>query len=270
MPPETQLLPVALAAFGALAAWGLLRNFGGKEYRRYAVPVAALILFIGLDEAFDFPAWSYLLALFVAPFFYHRGVRAKLEAAARAIPEVAVEGCDYRLALADDLPGKPVAVWRIAPREGSGAPAGLPLLTLEFQGEVEDEYQVLLWAPLRPFKPVSFVVHHKDAATLAARLTSADAIDVSGAQEWMVVRGKPSDFALEVLDQQALALPRAMLGLRSEERELALQVDGGAARVVSNRTFTKPELETLLQAFLVWHARLCEVLATYIPPRGED
>jgi hypothetical protein len=263
--PETQLIPLIATAFAALSAWAALRNFGGKKYRQYAVPVAGAILIIGVDLAYDLPFWAYGIAIFVAPMLFHRSVRGKLQAAARAMTEIKMESSDVKLLLADDLSGKHVAIWRIAPIEGQGSPEGLPLASLDFQGETDDEYQIILWAPLKPFRPVSLVIHHKDAETLAARLTKAPAIDVQGLQDWMVVRSEPSDFGFEVLNDETMSLPRVILGLRNEDREVAIQVDGGAVRVILNQTVTKQELEALLEAFAAWQVRLCAVLVAFGP-----
>ena len=261
----TQALPLAVTAFLALASWAALRQFGGRGYRQYAVPVAAAILIFGVDYVFDLPTWSYLIAILVTPFIYHRSVKSRLAAAARAINDVKAEADGVRLILADDITGTHAAAWRIAPLEGSGAPAGLPLVKLELQGEVEDEYQVLLWAPVRPFRPVSLVIHHKDAETLAGKLTKAPALDLSGAPSWLIARAEPFDFGLLLLDRPTLAFASTILELRGDEREVAIQLDGGATRVVSSKTLDEEELRTLLRAFATWQARVCAALVNFRP-----
>jgi hypothetical protein len=100
---------------------------------------------------------------------------------------------------------------------------------------------------------------------LASRLTQAPALDVSGAQDWMVIRGDPMDFVLELFDPPTMNLARVLLGLRTEDREAVVQVDGGAVRLILNRTLTKEELETVLTAFGAWHARLTSVLTAFKP-----
>jgi hypothetical protein len=261
------IAPMALVATAlfAAAAWYGLRSSRSKTLRQYPELAAAAILMIGVEYTFEVPIWIWLAYIFAAPFLIHRGVRAKLEADARSLAEVRVDHAGVKLSLAQDPTGKRAAVWRIEPAAGGARPESLPMAALEFLGEAEDVYQVVLSAPVAPFKPVALTIHHHDAAKLAAKLVQGPALDVPGAQEWMVVRGEPLDFALHLLDHDALALPRVILALRTLDRELVIQNDGGIARIISNKTFTKAELETLLEAFAAWHVRLCAALKTFQP-----
>lgn len=259
----TQALPLAITAFLALSAWAGLRSYGGKKFRQYAVPVAGAILIFGVDYVFDLPTWSYLIAICVTPFFYNRTVKGRLARIAREIQELKDEKEGVRLLFADDVPGAHAGAWRIAPLEGAGSPQGLPLAKLELQGEVEDEYQVVLSAPVRPFRKVSLVIHHKDADTLASRMTKADAIELVGAPSWFIARAEPFDFGLVLLDRATIGLLSEVLELRNDEREVFIQLDGHVARVIASRTFERAELELLLKAFLTWHARACMQLAVF-------
>ena len=138
------MLPGLITAILALGSWMALREWGGTKYRKHAVPVAAAVLLIGVDVSYELPIYVYAVALFVAPLLFHRSVKAKLSSAAARITELSVPRLGLSLALMPDQSGAHVGLWQTAALPGA-APAPPILLTLDFAGEVEDDYQVSIW-----------------------------------------------------------------------------------------------------------------------------
>lgn len=263
------ILPGLITAILALGSWMALREWGGPKYRKHAVAVAAAVLLIGVDLAYELPIYVYAVALFVAPLLFHRSVKAKLSSAAARITELSVPRLGLSLALMPDQSGAHIGLWQTAALPGA-APAPPILLTLDFAGEVEDDYQVSVWGTSQKYFPVRLVVHHPDAVDVLAGFPKelAPVADIPGCKGWGV-RCNEIDFALSLLDQKAAAALTEVFSLRSDEREMYLEVDGGVIRVISNRTFDEDELRTMLEAMVLWVHRVRGVFAVYRPPSAD-
>jgi hypothetical protein len=263
------MLPGLITAILALGLGMALRKWGGRKYQRHAVPAAAAVLMIGIDLAYDLPFYVYIVALFVAPLLFHRSVKGKLSAAAAKIPELSVPRLGLSLRLTPDPSGQHIAFWRSEDSPGA-APLQPILLTLDFAGEAEDDYQVSVWGTSQKYFPVRLVVYHPNAEDVLAGFPKqlAPVAGIPGCKDWGV-RCNELDFALSVLDQKAAAALIEVFSLRTDEREMYLEVDGGVIRVVSNRTFNEDELRTMLEAMVLWVHRVRGVFAVYRPPPAD-
>ena len=264
--PQFHVLPLLVTAALTACAWLGLRRFGGRKYRGYAAPAAGAVLIAGLNVGCGLSSWVVAAGLLAAPFFFKRGVKAKLGAVAAKIPEISVEKLGLTLVLQPDPSGRHVAQWaeRVAPGAGPSVPL---ILTLDFEGDQEEAYHVTVWGASRKFSPVHLVVHHPETVDALSGLPKAltPLGGIPGFKDWSVLC-RPFDFALLALDAKAAALFSEIFALRTDERELYLEVQGGVIRLVSDRTLTEDELRRLLPPMAVWIATVREVFARYQPP----
>jgi hypothetical protein len=263
------MLPGLITAILALGLGMALRQWGGRKYQKHAVPAAAAVLMIGIDLSYDLPFYVYLVALFVAPLLFHRSVKGKLSAAAAKITDLTVPRLGLSLKRTPGSSDAHIGFWRSEALPGA-APLQPLLLTLDFAGEVEDDYQVSVWGTSQKYFPVHLVVHHPHAEDVLSGFPKelAPVADIPGCKGWGV-RCNEIDFALSLLDQKASAALTEIFSLRTDEREMYVEVNGGVIRLVSNRTFNEDELRTMLEAMALWVHRVRGVFAVYRPPSAD-
>jgi hypothetical protein len=256
------LIPGLVTAIIAVGLGMALRQWGGRKYHRHAIPATAAVLMIGIDLAYDLPFYVYIAALFIAPLLFHRSIKGRLQAAASKIPELSVARLGLSLKQTPDSSGKHIGLWQ------TEAPP--LLLTLDFAGEVEDDYQVSVWGTSQKYFPVQLVVYHPQAEEVMSGFPKelTPVADIPGCKNWGV-RCNELDFALSLLDQKAAAALTEIFSLRTDEREMYMEIHGGVIRMISNRTFNEDELRTMLEAMALWVHRVRGVFAVYRPPSAD-
>ncbi|MFH1725677.1 MAG: hypothetical protein ABII00_13795 [Elusimicrobiota bacterium] len=241
--PENPLVILALSAVGAAAIGGSLYKSGNREAGTWAVPVGAAVLIGGAGYALYLPNWLVVGVFLTVLFLFHRTVRGRLLRAARGIGEVAVPELELVLRRLPEPEGKKaVAVWS----SGEG-PEPLDM-SLDFVGEAEDEYSVILSAEAPRFRPGVLVIHDRRASGECLRVLRErePVVDLKGQAADMVVRSLPVDYAFGVLDLRTLAALQDIFELRTEKRELYVHVSGRYMRVISSAIFREDELRTLV------------------------
>ena len=257
----------------ALAVGVGMREFGGREGRHYSVAVAGAILIFGLDYAYELPLYAYLAGILLAPFLYHRSVRSRLQAAVAKVGPIELEELGIRLVRVPDAPPPTLALWRAESLErevdrgtqsivaqpaavgevGAGSRPQSLMVSLEFEGEMDDDYDVMLCGEAG--KPLSgqLMLAHKESigAFTAVHDAHTEVEAISGAEGWMRVRSDPPGYAFRLLDARALEILHELFEFQSEDRQMYTVVEGEKIRVVSTRTFEKDELVKLI----TWGAR---------------
>ena len=139
-------LPGAVAATAVAAVVGFgLHRYGSRESRSWAVSAAAWVFFGGVGYSFDLPGWLLLIGFLAVPMLLHRNAKSRLQSAADSLAEVTVPGAGFSLKKKSGLAGKVVGVWDAGGWTADGAGEAKPIvLSLEFEGETEDQYRVLL------------------------------------------------------------------------------------------------------------------------------
>ncbi|MEK7657457.1 MAG: hypothetical protein AAB412_06845 [Elusimicrobiota bacterium] len=274
--------PVAslvLTVLVAAAVGALIHAYGGKEYRSWAVPVTGALLFGGVGYAYDLPDWAVIGGFLITPFVFHRTVRSRLDKAARRLPRVELPEEGLTLKRIPDPSGKHVAVWMSVPGEEAPREKGLfptekaigeegglaqaPLIiALDFIGEKDDEYEVVLWTEAPKHLPGELVLHHRDSqGELRSRLSSQNPITgIDGLPFEIEARAFPDEYAFRVLDLRGVSAVAELYSLRTEDREIFVHSLEKSIRVVSTAAFSEEELLRLLKAASVFFRK---VLSSY-------
>ena len=286
--PEYKALPLVLVLAAAVAAWAGLRRLGGPRWRPYAVPAMGAVLIVGLEWFYDLPAYAYWLGIAITPFLFHRSVKNRLERAARRIKELDLREPGLRLERIPDPTGRHVALWRTSlpaqrpeapaapfsqapPEAAARGPGTDPLvMALDFIGEWDDNYGVVLWGETPGHNPVEFVLHTQEAQGRCARiLASEESLDsMRGWESWMVVRSQPREFAFHLLDLQAFALLHELFQFRAEGRDMYVHVEGRVVRIGATRTFEEAELRRFLEIGARWIQKVRLASSSFFAPPG--
>lgn len=255
---ESTLLPPLLTVLCALAVGGGLQHYGGARGRSWAVPAGSAVLLGGLGHIYELPGWAVVGAFLAVPFLFHRAVRRRLESAARSIDRLQVPGDAAVLRRIPDPTGRCIALWTSVPEQPRAAVAALagpqarqPLVVgLEFVGEGEDDYSVVLRTELPGARPGTLFAHHLQARVAPpAGLEGREPIrDLPGMGADVIVRADPTDLALSLLDIPTLAALSEILSLRGNDREIYVLLEGPDLRVVSTEIYDAEELRRLLGA----------------------
>lgn len=253
----SELLPLLVTVLCALAVGGGLQAYGGARARSWAVPAGSAVLLGGLGHIYELPGWAVVGAFLVVPYFLHRAARRRLESAARSIDRLKV-GDAVVLRRIPDPTGRCAALWTSVPEQPRAAVAALagpqarpPLVVgLEFVGEGEDEYSVVLRAEVPGARPGVLFAHHLDAQVAPpAGLEGREPVqELPGMPAGVVVLAEPMDFALSLLDIPTLAALAGILSLRGGDREIYVLLNGPDLRVVSTEVYGAEELRVLLAA----------------------
>ncbi|MBI4423787.1 MAG: hypothetical protein HY554_08675 [Elusimicrobia bacterium] len=268
-------------AAAAAAAGGGAARLGGRTGRHYAVAISAAVMIVGLDLAYELPLYAYLSGILLAPFMYHRGVRSRLTAAAAALAPIELPELGIRLRRTADKDPRRIGVWsaeRLEDRAAAGEvpivalPAGLQVLapgtepaslvlTLEFEGELDDDYQIALSGEAsRPVAGKLALLHRQSVGHFTEIFEEYPEVDnLPGMEPWMLIRSEPADFAFQLLDPNGLQTLHALFSLQSEERQMYTVIDGKDIHVVATRTFDAEELKTLLAAGARWIQKVRQI-----------
>lgn len=278
--------PVASLVLTVLAAavvGVLLHTYGGKEYRSWAVPVAGALLFGGVGYAYDLPDWAVIGGFLVTPFIFHRTVRSKLDKACRRLPRVEVPDEGLALKRIPDPSGKHVAVWMSSPMEEAplekrlfpteqtqgqerGGLAQAPLIiALDFIGEKDDEYEVVLWTEASKHLPGELVLHHRDSeGEIRSQLSSRNPITgIEGLSYEIEARAFPDEYAFRVLDMRGVSAVAELYSMRTEDREIFVHALEKKVRIVSTAAFTQEELGRLLKTAAVFFRKILSSYDNY-------
>lgn len=251
MAEEESLLPLLVSLMAAVCVGGGLRRFGGRKGRPWAVPAATAILLGGAGSHFDLPDWAVVAAVLGAPFLFHRTVRGRLAAAARGCARLEVPEVGVTLRRVPDYSGKHVGLWTAASERGDAAPDPHALvLALDFVGEADDEYEVVVRGESPVHLRGELVVHHRDAQGPFASILAGES-DLRGlpglSADWSL-RTLPDDYGFEVVDAGAMAVIHEVFDLRNEEREVYIHVRGRSMRIGATGTFSASEIPLVLSA----------------------
>ena len=263
------MLGSAVAA-AAMVGFGLHR-WGGPEGRPWALPAGLALLIGGVGYSFYLPSWVNAVTFILVLFLLHQGARTRLERAVRGNPSLEVPEAGVRLRSMPDPAQLHSGVWMVeniarldssisasggaspfAPRPAPvpEAPVASVTMTLDFVGETEDDYSVVLQAKAPCACPGVVVCHHREAQGEALKVLAdpEEIRDIPGLTHDIVVRAMPMAFGFRLLDLPTLALVSDVLALRKEGREVYLHVSGPDLRVVSSSIFERDELPRLLSA----------------------
>ena len=269
----------AVVGVSVLVGYGM-REWGGREGRHYAVAVAGAVLICGLDYVYELPLYAYLVAIVLAPLLYHRGVRSRLKPALAKLGPIELNDLGIRLVAIDHDPEKYLGIWRAEPVErepdpnhqsimarpkavdevGAGSRPESLMISLEFEGEMDDDYDIILTGEgARPFSGQLMLFHRESIGGFTSvheHHTEVDA--VSGTEEWMRVRSDPPGYAFRLLDARALEILHELFVLQSEDRQMYTVVEGDKVRVVATRTFEKEDLQKFLTFGALWIQKVRE------------
>ncbi len=265
--------PLAVVLAVSFAVAFIMRRFG-REGRHYSIAGAGAALILGLDYAYGLPLYAYLAGILLAPFLYHRGVKKKLQAALAAMSAVELPELGIRMIRCPDGSGKYIAMWRAeamdkedstadtasimaAPSVVAESAAGsLPqslLMALEFEGEMDDDYDIILSGDAPKGLSGQLMIGHRESVGSFTGIHEdhQDVENIPGIEAWMKVRSEPAGYAFRVLDARAFDILHELFSMQSEERQMYTVIEGDKIRVVATRTFDAEELTKLV----TWGAR---------------
>lgn len=267
--------PKPLGAIIALAgvAWFAMRQLGGREGRHYAVAVAGAVLIFGLDYAYQLPIYAYLAFILLAPFVYHRGIKTRLSGALGKLEPLELKDLGIRLVRFNDGSGKYLSLWRAEALEGEPDPAAESILArpqivadvaagskpesllmgLEFEGEMDDDYEVILGGDAPKGLSGQLMLFHRESVGDFTQIHAGheEVENLPGSESWMKVRSDPPGYAFRLLDARAFETLHELFSLQTEERQMYTVVEGDKIRIVATRSFAESELPQ----FLGWGAR---------------
>ncbi|MBI3549603.1 MAG: hypothetical protein HY078_11235 [Elusimicrobia bacterium] len=272
--PEYKALPLFLISLAAIAAWAVVRRWGGRRWRRHAVEASGVVLFIGIDRYYDLPWYAYILALVIASALYHWNVRGSLEEVCKAIGPIPLPELGLRLQripnvfpVTGSIPGMTpsggkwpgfVALWGAEPivRPVPPNPNAPPVFTvaLQYVQEDEDEYGIILLGEVPKELPIELVIHHRDGQGRFTRFLEHSQLitGLPGQEVRFAIRCSPKDFAFKLFGKEAFAILGPLFNLRSEDREVFVHVEGRHVRVCSSRTFGPEELKVFVAMGARW------------------
>ncbi|HAH05573.1 MAG TPA: hypothetical protein DCM05_03455 [Elusimicrobia bacterium] len=237
-------MPHAIALLGLVGAgmaYALLRRCGGQGRRSWAAPAASAVAWGAIDFAYAPPWWVVLAGFLGVCVAIQHLFRSRQGGSAARIAAVAVPGLGMTLRSAPG--GKHIGAWASDPPEDPPF-----VLTLDFVGATEDQYEVVLWAPLGKGPPAELLVHHYDAPKDVQGLLKSDPVGgLPGQPGWMSVRAEPADYAFELLDPKTLELLIGILDFRSRDREVYVFFQDKTLHVAATAVFGEGELRRLLE-----------------------
>lgn len=273
--------PLGIVLGAAVVVYVVMRRFG-REGRHYSVAGAGAALILGLDYAYGLPLYAYLAGILLAPFVYHRGVKKRLHAALADMGPVQLPDLGIRLVRCPDGSDKYLAMWRAEPleQEQSAADTGsilarptavseveqgsLPsslLVALEFEGEMDDDYDIILSGDAPKGLSGQLMLCHRESVGSFTHIHEEhqEVENVPGAEAWMCVRSEPAGYAFRLLDARVFEILHELFEMQSEERQMYTVIEGDKIRVVSTRTFSPDELERLVTWGSRWIQRVREI-----------
>lgn len=265
--------PLAIVLGASIAVALIMRRFG-REGRHYSIAGAGAALILGLDYAYGLPLYAYLAGILLAPFVYHRGVKKRLEKALSAMAPIELPDLGIRLIRCPDGSGKYLAMWRAEAMEkeqstvdtgsimarpsivAETAAGTLPeslLMALEFEGEMDDDYDIILSGDAPKGLSGQLMLCHRESVGSFTHIHEEhqEIANIPGAEAWMRVRSEPAGYAFRLLDARAFEVLYELFSLQSEERQMYAVIEGDKARIVATRTFDADELSKLV----LWGAR---------------
>jgi hypothetical protein len=256
MNPDAQnplVLLISTAAGASAVGFGLHR-FGDAELRSWALPAAAAIVCGGVGYTFYLPPAVTIPVFLAVLYFLHRNARQRQEKAVAAVDglragETGPEFQKMRRA----APGM-LGLWRESPKMSSAADAVAserePMaLSVQFAGEADDEYQVVLSARVDKFISGVLFVHHADCDS-KFKATLADQNPLTGLEgqpAGLVFKAMPADYVFGLLDIAMVARLAELFELRDGDREITLHASGPEVRLVSSRELSARELRLALE-----------------------
>jgi len=249
--PETQLFPLFASILAACAIGSALYWLGGREGRSWAVPAASFVFFLGIDRSYEVPTWALLVGFALTTTLFHALIKSRQRVAARGAERLVVPAAQVTLRRVPDYSGRYVGLWtsasdRVGP-EGAAVATAMTL-GLAVEGLSKDEYRVVLTGTVERSRPGALVFHHEESGAESRGILS-DQSEISGLPAPIPntrVRALPDEYAFRVLDFDAAAAIREILDLRSDRRDIYVQINGPQLRIVSTVEFLDREINQLL------------------------
>ncbi|TBR21108.1 hypothetical protein EPO15_11065 [bacterium] len=247
-------LLVAAAGVGAAAAlyWGLMR-FGGPDLRGWAVPGSAALACAALGLAFRLPSWLTIGLFFGALFVLNRKARQRLAAEAEAVKTLALPELGWEFAPFPVPEGGPVAAWSCR----DAVDADPVVLSLDYQGEKEEDSLTTVTTRAARFKPGLLVAHRPGAGAAAAgQAGERDPVEgLEGQPPGVVLRCMPGDYAFAFCDLRTLSVLADALELARADREVYVHVNGPEVKVACQGLPGREDIKRLLVCAAVLAAR---------------
>lgn len=238
---------VLLAAVGLAAAAGLyvgLTRHGGSELRGWAAPGAAALGCAALGLAFHLPSWLTIGLFFGALFLLNRKARQRLAAEAEAVGRVPLTELGAELAPIPVAEGGPVAAWAFRDAKDPEP----VVLTLDYEGEKEEDIVSSVTSRCQRFKP-GVVVAHRPGAGAAAAGPAAQQEPVEGLEgqpAGLTLRCMPRDYAFAFCDLGTLSVLADTVELARADREVYVHVSGPELKVVCQGLPGREDIKRLL------------------------
>lgn len=273
--------PLGAVIGSAAVVWFIMRQCG-REARHYAIAGAGAAMILGMDYAYGLPLYAYLAIIFLAPFLYHRGVRTRLKALISKMEPIDLSELSIRLVRCPEGASNYLAMWRaehidktaeeqqlessiiaapsIVAETAAGALPESLLIALEFEGEMDDDYDVILTGDAPKGLSGQLMLCHREAVGAFTHVHEEhqEVGSVNGAEAWMCIRSNPPGYAYQLLDAPALEMLHELFALQNDSRQMYTVVEGDKIRIVSTRTFNAEELRT----FITWGARWVQKVRT--------
>lgn len=241
------MIGVLIAAGGLAAAaglyWGLMR-YGGPDMRGWAAPGAAALACAGLGQGFHLPSWLTIGLFFAALFILNRKARQRLAAEAAAVGRLSLPEQGWEFAPFPLPEGGPVAAWSCRDAQDKEP----VILTLDYQGEKEEDSLATVTTRSPRFKPGLLVAHRPGAGKAAAgQAAEKDPVEgLEGQPPGVVVRCMPSDYAFAFCDLKTLSVLADALELARADREVYVHVNGPEVKVACQGLPGREDIKRLL------------------------
>lgn len=246
-----------LTALGGLAGaaglyWGLMR-YGGPDLRGWAAPGAAALACAGLGLAFHLPSWLTIGLFFGALFILNRKARQRLAAEAEAVGAVTLSEPALELMPVPVPEGGPVAAWSCRDAKDTDP----VVLTLDYQGEKEEDTLSTVTTRSPRFRPGLLVAHRPGAGkTAAGQAAERDPVEgLEGQPSGVVLRCLPPDYAFAFCDLNTLSVLADVLELGRADREVYVHVNGPELKVAYHGLPGREDIKRLLSCAAVLAAR---------------
>lgn len=238
---------VLLAAAGLAAAAGLffgLNRHGGPELRGWAAPGAAALGCAALGLAFRLPSWLTIGLFFLALFLFNRKARERVAAEAAAVGRVPLPALGAELDPVPVPPDGPVAAWAFKDAQD----AEPVVLTLDYEGEKEEDIVSSVTSRCERFKPGVVVAHRPGAGTRAAGpAVQVEPVEgLEGQPSGLVIRCMPRDYAFAFCDLGTLSVLADAVELARADREVYVHVSGPELKVVCHGLPSREDIKRLL------------------------
>jgi hypothetical protein len=117
-----------------------MSKFGNRTVGSWAMPIAGAILFGGIGYTFNIPDWLIVGGFLATPLVFHKNVKDQLKSSAKSLGRLKLSEERGELIappFQPDAPATRLGYWELAPDRSS-------VLTLDFKGAEDEEYQVIL------------------------------------------------------------------------------------------------------------------------------